>query len=341
MNRWIYGWILSVLCFIVALVAACDQFSGITEKESDLAHGLVESADTGGQDVVASTTGSARRVILDRNSAEIIIGSFNIQRFGISKMGNAKVMATLVAIARQFDVLAIQEIRSRNDQAFLQKYVNMINADGSRYSYVLSPLLGSKKYTEQYGFVFDTDRIELVSEGAVVPDPNQLLSREPMFSRFRTRTAVPDQAFTFALANIHIAPNESREELATLYEVYLWLQSYLQNVEDDVILLGDFNEPPRHYGQMWQIRTLAAALPEGVKTNTLGTRSYDNILFDQRMTLEYAGKSGVMDIRQIFGLTMEEAQDVSDHLPVWAAFSAGEALHQNQFARQRPGGQDR
>jgi hypothetical protein len=32
---------------------------------------------------------------------------------------------------------------------------------------------------------------------------------------------------------------------------------------------------------------------------------------------------------------MEEARDVSDHFPVWAAFTAGEVIPARQFAQQR------
>lgn len=341
MSRWIYGWILSVLGFLVILIPACNQFSKVAEEGRELtrevAEGIADKVKDSNLFGNPETPVIHHQVVLQRNPSEIVVGTWNIQKFGKSKMSNPKVMATLVQVARQFDVLAIQEIQSRNDQTFVQKYIDLINSDGSQYSYILSPILGTKRYSEQYAFIYDTNRIVLMDEGAIVPDPHQLLAREPMFSRFRTRTAIPQQAFTFTLANVHVAPNQTRSELATLYEVYLWLQSYLHQYEDDVILLGDFNEPPRRYGQLWQIRSLAMALRENITTNTIRTKSYDNILFDTSRTHEFTNKSGVLDLQQVFGLTLEEAKAVSDHLPVWAAFTAGEIVPANQVAGQSAG----
>ncbi len=340
MSRWIYGWILSAIGILVILVPACNQFSKVVEegreRTLDTVDGLARSVGTNFL-VAGNSQNRERLVILDRNQSEIIIGSWNIEKFGVTKMSNPSIMTTLVNVARQFDVLAIQEIQSKHDQTFVEKYVDLINADGSKYSYVLSPILGSNRYSEQYAFIYDTNRIVMVDEGSIVPDPQDLLKREPMFSRFRTNTPNPGDAFSFALANVHVAPNETRNELSTLYEVYLWLQSYLGDVEDDIILLGDFNEPPRRYGQLWQIESLRMVLSENTMTNTLQTKAYDNILFDQNFTQEFMHKSGVLDLQQLFGFTREQASDVSDHLPVWAAFSAGELRPPNQFARQPSG----
>ena len=55
------------------------------------------------------------------------------------------------------------------------------------------------------------------------------------------------------------------------------------------------------------------------KTNTRRTKSYDNIVFDLRATTEYRGSWGVLDLMAEFRLTEEQALQVSDHLPVWAA----------------------
>ena len=62
-----------------------------------------------------------------------------------------------------------------------------------------------------------------------------------------------------------------------------------------------------------------------MKTNTRRTKSYDNILLDARNTTEYTGRSGVFDLMAEFGLTTEQALEVSDHMPVWAEFSVFES----------------
>jgi len=69
------------------------------------------------------------------------IGAFNIQIFGVSKASKPEVMDILADIIRTYDVIAIQEIRDASQTA-LPALVDLINADGSQYSYVVSERLG-------------------------------------------------------------------------------------------------------------------------------------------------------------------------------------------------------
>ncbi|MCA9259867.1 MAG: endonuclease/exonuclease/phosphatase family protein, partial [Planctomycetales bacterium] len=62
----------------------------------------------------------------------IRIASFNIQTFGKTKAANAPVMATLAEIVRQFDVVAIQEIRTQDD-FHIPNFVRLVNQTGRRY----------------------------------------------------------------------------------------------------------------------------------------------------------------------------------------------------------------
>jgi hypothetical protein len=72
----------------------------------------------------------------------------------------------------------------------------------------------------------------------------------------------------------------------------------------------------------------------GVPTNTRGNRSYDNLVFDQRATVEFTGQAGVFNLMQQYQLTVDQALKVSDHLPVWAVFRAYEGGQPSQLARQ-------
>ena len=90
----------------------------------------------------------------------ILIGTYNIQVFGSSKIAKPEVMQCLVHVVRQLDLVAIQEVRSQDD-SIIPTFVNMINADGHRYHYVIGPRLGRTSSKEQYTFVFHTDRIEI------------------------------------------------------------------------------------------------------------------------------------------------------------------------------------
>jgi endonuclease/exonuclease/phosphatase family metal-dependent hydrolase len=230
-------------------------------------------------------------------------------------------MEILTGIVRQFDAVAIQEIRSVEDD-ILPRFVEMLNANGRHYDFVIGPRLGRTTSKEQYAFVFDQETIEVNrTQLFTVNDPDDVLHREPFVGWFRARAAPPEQAFTFTLVNIHTDPDEVDREINVMDDVIRAVREDGRQ-EDDTILLGDFNADEQHFGQLGKVANLHAVIPANVPTNTLGTKSYDNIVFDRLATTEYTGRAGVYDfMHEGFNLSLEVAQNVSDHKPVWAEFS--------------------
>lgn len=249
------------------------------------------------------------------------IATFNIQVFGTKKIGNPVVTDVLTKIVRNFDVVAVQEIRSVADD-ILPRFIERLNADGRHYDFVIGPRLGRSNSKEQYAFVFDEETIEVNrSQLYTVNDPDDVLHREPLVGWFRARGAPADQAFTFSLINIHTDPDEVDQEINVLDDVFRAVRDDGRQ-EDDTILLGDFNADDRLFGELSRIAHGLAVIPANVPTNTLGTKCYDNIFFDRTATTEYTGRSGVFDfLHEGMNLSMETAQAVSDHKPVWAEFS--------------------
>jgi len=250
------------------------------------------------------------------------VATFNIQVFGTTKLQNAAAMKVLVSVIRRFDVVAIQEVRSTDDTV-VPRFVGLINADGSRFDYVIGPRLGRTNSKEQYAVVFNTARIE-VDRGSIytADDPRDLLHREPLVARFRARGVPPQQAFTFTLVDIHTDPDETGQELDALADVFTSVQRNGSG-EDDVIVLGDLNVDERHLGRLGQIPGVVPVV-HGTTTNTRHNAAYDNLVLDRRATVEFTGRWGVVDLATEFGLSTDEALKVSDHCPVWAEFSAYE-----------------
>lgn len=250
----------------------------------------------------------------------VTIASFNIQVFGTSKSKDTKSMAVLAKIIRQFDIVAIQEIRAK-DQSILPRFVERINAGGAHYRHVLGPRLGRTTSKEQYAFVYNAATIELI-EGSVatVPDPSDRLHRPPLIARFRVRGPPTNDAFT--LINIHTDPDETKTEIPTLRDVYDFVRQS-NAAEDDMILLGDFNANEKKIRKLgWPARIHAAI--KDLKTNTRETESYDNLLFEHAATAEYTGQFGVLNFRKQHDLSLKDALRVSDHMPIWAVFSSRE-----------------
>ncbi len=257
-----------------------------------------------------------------RVAESIRVATFNIQAMGTTKMSKPHVVDYLARIAREFDVLAIQEIRSRS-QDILPRFVDHINSTGREYDYVIGPRLGRSSSKEQYAYVFDretivVDRTQLYT----VDDPDDLLHREPMVAWFHVRGPNPQEAFTFTLINIHTDPDEAQQEINVLDDVYRAVLSDGRD-EDDVLVLGDFNADDRHLGELASISQMAWAI-SGAPTNTRSTQQYDNIVFNQFSTQEFTGRAGVFDFMRRFNLTIDQSLEISDHLPVWAEFSVYE-----------------
>jgi len=258
----------------------------------------------------------------------IKIASFNIQVFGQSKLKKPRVMEILAQIVRQFDVVAIQEIRSR-DQDVVPRFIELINATGRSYDFVIGPRLGNTSSKEQYAYLFDRQSIEVDRRYVyTINDPDNLLHREPLVAWFRVRGPPQDEAFTFTLVNIHTDPDVVPQELAGMDDVYRVVRDDGRN-EDDVIILGDLNADDRHLGELGQVPGITWAI-SGIPTNVRQTHQYDNIVFHSQATHEFVGRAGVVDFLREFNLSSEEALEVSDHFPVWAEFSiyeGGTAAH--------------
>jgi len=124
--------------------------------------------------------------------------------------------------------------------------------------------------------------------------------------------------------NVHIDPDDAHVEFDALREIIGGIYTNHQG-EDDFILLGDLNDEPHRYQSYAWMNDQHAAIPSQWKTNTAQTKNYDNIVFDSVRSAEYQQESGVLDLSSEYDLSLEDTKLVSDHLPVWAVFSAFEA----------------
>lgn len=259
---------------------------------------------------------------LPRSDDTIRIATFNIQVFGQSKMKKPQVPQILARIIQQFDVVAVQEIRSQ-DQSFLDKFLDMINSNGHRYAYIIGTRQGRTASKEQYAYFFDTERITVNEKWTyTVIDKYDKLHRPPYVAHFQTLAPSSSNPFTFSLINIHTDPDETDQELDVLDDVYRVVAND-GSQEDDVILLGDLNVNDQNLGELGRVPDLMWTVSK-TPTNTRKSKQYDNILFSRHRSQEFTGQSGVYDFKTRFKLTEEEALKVSDHLPVWAEFKITE-----------------
>ncbi len=253
-----------------------------------------------------------------RTEGTIRIASFSLQAFGPAQVEQSTVMEILADTLRRFDVVALQEVRTERPDV-LQRLLEQVNATGRRYALLAGPRVGRTASKAQFVFVFDQATIEIDRSAAyTVDDPDDLLHWPPFVGWFRARGPAPDRAFTFTLVNIRIDPDEVDAELRVLDDLFFSVRDDGRG-EDDVILLGDFQADDQHLGGLGRVSGMMAAITQ-TPTNTRRTRQCDNLVFQLPATSEYAGRSGTFDFLREHNLTLDQALQVSDHLPVWAEF---------------------
>jgi deoxyribonuclease-1-like protein len=264
------------------------------------------------------------------NVGPIHVGSFHMRLLNNPIDEASKAWETAAVVCARFDVLAIQGILTKQQDA-LPQFIAAMNRSGRSFDYVIGPRVGPTGSTEQFAFVYDTARIETDRDQLyTVDDPQDLLQYEPLVAWFRVKGVPVESAFTFTLVSLRSDEVKSNEESALIPELARTILADGRQ-EDDIIFAGVFNASAR---QMDFLKTAGLHLAfENSPTTVRGDRMLDNIVFPATATIEYMGRSGVMDILREFNLSIGESEEISSHLPLWAEFNAVEG---NQAGRIAP-----
>ena len=252
-------------------------------------------------------------------SETIKVAAFNIQVFGQSKRSKPEVMEVLVDVAREFDVMLVQEIRDSSGET-APAYLGLINGEAASYAYIESERLGRTTSKESYAYYWNTGTVEYLEGTAYVyNDTGDVFEREPYVASFRSG------GFDFTLVGIHTKPDDAENEIGNLTVV---VASVLASDpgEGDVIVMGDFNAD----GGYFEEDGPSPFIGEGyhwVVENSYDTMTRTDWTYDRIMLLDgtYGGEY-VMDSCEVFyfdavyGLGQELTEDVSDHYPVYAMY---------------------
>jgi len=252
------------------------------------------------------------------HAEQLFIGAFNIQVFGQSKMDKPDVVRVLVQIVQRYDILLVQEIRDSAQTAF-PELVQKVNEE-SRYEYdfVVSPRTGRTSSKEQYGYIFRTDKVKV---GGVYqyPDHEDIFEREPYTVSFKR--LVSGHQKTFSFIGIHAAPDEAKEEVDALVEVY---DSVEKIFGEDALLAGDFNADCSYicnscWGDidLYQDSRFTWLIDNDADT-TVSSKdcAYDRLVVAGDSMTENSSQGDVFYFDKAYGLTQEQTEEVSDHYPV-------------------------
>ncbi|MBU0477050.1 endonuclease/exonuclease/phosphatase family protein, partial [bacterium] len=210
----------------------------------------------------------------ESNPQIIKIASFNIQIFGQNKINNTEAMEIISKIVKRYDLVAIQEVRS-TEQNVIPTLLNYINDANTKYDYIISERLGRSTSKEQYAFVYNTKTINPITNSSyVVKDTDDVFEREPFVASFKSGN------FDFTMVDNHIKPEDVEAELTHLKVVINNI--YDSSSEKDIIVVGDMNAD----GSYFKEEKLAVILPEWTQMignnvdTTVGTadNTYDRMM---------------------------------------------------------------
>ena len=269
---------------------------------------------------------------LTGSAGTIRVASFHVPALGATKLAKPHVFEMLVRILRRFDVVALQGVQSNRDD-ILPLLVERLNQSGRSYDYMIGPRVGRTAPLEQFAYIFDTQRLETDRyQLYTVEDPDDLMVREPLVAWFRTRGHATHHAFTFSMINVRLDPDFVQRERELLPSLINAVQNDGRG-EDDWILLGDFQGGDSELFPLTRVNARLALI--GIPTDVAGTRMLDEIVFSGPATVEFNGKVGAYDFLRQYNLSLEQALEVSEHLPVWAEFSTIEGAEPGRIAPVR------
>ncbi|XP_068105867.1 deoxyribonuclease-1-like isoform X1 [Hyperolius riggenbachi] len=254
------------------------------------------------------------------------IASFNIERFGITKVEDPSVLNFLIRILRRYELIAIQEVMSKDDTAIIRLVQELNSATGLNYNLLISDHLGRSSYREKYVYVYREDILKPTEwyhyDDGCENCGTDTFIREPFVARFSSLTT---EVKDFALATIHTSPDYAVREVDALYDV--WEDAKQRLLLENIIILGDYNAGCSYVKtQHWpnirlrQDTSLQWLIPDNADTNVSNNSQcpYDRIVASGSLLQGsvVSDSAVVFNYQVAYALTYETAKTVSDHYPV-------------------------
>ncbi|XP_076125397.1 deoxyribonuclease-1-like [Alosa pseudoharengus] len=254
------------------------------------------------------------------------VASFNVQKFGRTKLSNPDVLSILVKIVSRYDVVLILEVVDASGDS-VGTFMEALNKANKKHHYTLkiSSRLGRSRYKEQFMFLYRDDLVDLVKSYQYAdkqPGDEDAFEREPYILRFRCLNTVLKD---LVMIPVHTKPEDSEKELDEIYDVFLDIKKKWST--DNVMILGDFNADGSYVSKkdMKQIRIRSDKnfhwlISDDVDTtvNNGNDNTYDRIVVYGNDMLEAVVPNSAkpFNFQAAYGLSTEQALKVSDHYPV-------------------------
>lgn len=282
-----------------------------------------------------------------RTDANVIIGTWNIRRFGgfhnsweenaDSPKRNLRCLALIAEVIQHYDVIALQEVlRDTTALRYLMEHFL-----GTKWAVLLTDVnSGAKGNSERLAYLYDTRRVTLSGlSGEIVLHQDdarfaEQFDRSPYMAGFRAG----NEHFTLLTAHIRYgkSPADRIPELQsfaehTATELRDRTRTGLSREEPNLLILGDFNIEKRQGNPLFDAFVekglwVPEALQNVKTTAGKAAKHYDQVAWFQGddFGLKPSGLAGAIDFAGAVYKGMpssDVSHRISDHLPLWIEFS--------------------
>jgi deoxyribonuclease-1-like protein len=237
--------------------------------------------------------------------------TWNLENFGKSKTEQA--ISSMVAIIKNYDVVAIQEVVAGSGGAqAVAKLADELNRKGDKWDYIVSGATSGSPYkSERYAYLWKTANIKRVGKAALEQNYHAVIEREPYMATFEYKKE------QFTVVSYHAITKKAQPETEIKY--FKLLPALYP--KDNLVFVGDFNcpqshtvfQPLRQMGYASVLINQKTSLRMKCINNDCLASEFDNIWYDTRSI--QVKQSKVLAFFTSFA-TLKEARTVSDHCPV-------------------------
>ncbi|XP_075952279.1 deoxyribonuclease 1 like 4, tandem duplicate 1 isoform X1 [Anarhichas minor] len=254
------------------------------------------------------------------------IASFNIQKFGRSKVSDPDVLNILIKVVSRYDIIVILEVVDISGDS-VKTFLDALNKANRKHHYTLkiSSRLGRTRYKEQFMFLYRDDLVDLVGSYQFddqVAEGGDVFARDPYILRFRCLNTVLKD---LVMIPVHTKPDDSEKELDELYDVFQHIKKKWKT--DNVMILGDFNADGSYVSrsEMKGIRirmdkNFHWLIGDDVDTtaSNRNDHTYDRIVVygDDMVQAVVPNSAKPFNFQKAYRLSEEQTLKVSDHYPV-------------------------
>ncbi len=258
---------------------------------------------------------------IDRN--QVIRGAtFYIDDFNDEKMSNEDTVKILADIVRDFEVIAIEGIDDPDGSAMkilMDKINSGTDENGQMYNYQynLSEPVGKSGSEEQYAYIYNRNLLYPSSIPRIYYDEN--FTNDPYLVAFRAYEGRGQVLFIM----VSLDKMKVKQEIDAIPQLVEQIKTEYSGHEN-ITVLGNFYVDQPYYDENSESPLKSEnyiwIIPNNVSTTVEGNHTYDQIIATANLRGSYAGKAGVYNFSEIYGLNTSRSLEISGHYPVYVEY---------------------